>query len=48
MGQKVLAYQFVSRLLPELKVNVAGAEGTFDQLQIKARFEEAKLKELTP
>lgn len=46
MGQKVLAYQFVSGLLPELKVKVAGTEGTFDQLWIKARFEEAKLKEL--
>ena len=48
MGQRVLAYQFVSGLLPELKAKVAGTEGTFDQLWIKARFEEAKLKELTP
>lgn len=32
MGQKVLAYQFVSGLLPELKVKVAGTEGTIDQL----------------
>ena len=48
MRQKVLAYQFVSGLLPELKVKVAGSEGTFEQLWIKAQFEEAKLKELTP
>ena len=48
MGQRVLAYQFVSGILPELKAKVAGAEDTFDQLWIKARFEEAKLKELTP
>ena len=48
MSQRVLAYQSVSGLLPELKAKVAGAEGTFDQLWIKARFEEAKLKELTP
>ena len=48
MGQKVLVYQFVSGLLPELKVKVAGAEGTFDQLWIRARFEEAKLKDFDP
>ena len=48
MGQKVLAYQFVSGLLLELKVKVAGAEGTFDQLWIRAQFEEAKLKRVNP
>jgi len=46
MGKTVLAYQFVSRFLPEIQVKVAGIEGTFDQLLIKAHFEEAKLRDL--
>ena len=47
MGQLVLANQFVAGLLPELKTKVAGSEGKLEQLLTKARFEEAKLCELT-
>ena len=46
MGQSVLAYQFVAGLQTEIKSKVAGAEGGFEQLLVKARFEEAKLKDL--
>ena len=48
IGRAVLAYQFVSGILPEIKVKVAGIESTFDQLWIKSHFEEAKLKDLSP
>ena len=47
MGKAVLAYQFVSGLLPEIQVKVAGIEGSCDQLWIKACFEEAKLRDLS-
>jgi len=46
MGKSVLAYQFVSGLLPELKQKVAGLEGNFEQQLARARFEEAKRREL--
>ena len=46
MGKSVLAYQFVSGLLPELKAEVAGTEGDFEHQLTKARFEEAKAREL--
>ena len=46
MGQSVLAYQFVSGLLPQIKMKLAGVEGSFDQLLVKARFQEAKLRDL--
>ena len=46
MGKSVLAYQFVSGLLPELKAEVAGTEGDFERQLAKARFEEAKAREL--
>lgn len=46
MGQTVLANQFVSGLRSELKLKVVGAEGSLEQLLAKARFEEAKRKEL--
>ena len=46
MGQSVLANQFVAGLCPELKAKVVGAEGNMEQLLIKARFEEAKRKDL--
>ena len=46
MGQSVLANQFVSGLILELKSKVAGTEGNLDQLLTKARFEEAKLHDL--
>ena len=45
MGRSVLSSQFVAGLNPTLKSKVAGAEGDFGQLLVKARFEEAKLKE---
>ena len=41
MSRVVLAYQIVSRLLPGIQVKLASMEGTFDQLWIKTRFEEA-------
>ena len=47
MGRSVLAYQFVAGLKPNLKSKLAGVEGTFDQLLVKARFEEAKLRDLS-
>ena len=44
MGQTVLCSQFV--LLPEIKSKVAGVEGDLERLLTKARFEEAKIREL--
>ena len=46
MGQSVLSNQFVSGLKPELKTKVAGMEGNFEQLLVKARFEEAKRRDI--
>ena len=46
MGQSVLANQFVAGARPELKAKVVGSEGNMEQLLMKARFEEAKEKEL--
>ena len=46
MGKAVLASQFASGLLPELRAKVAGVEGDFDTLLAKARFEEAKFRDL--
>ena len=43
----VLASQFVAGLRPHLQAKVVGMEGGLDQLVLKARFEEAKSKELT-
>ena len=48
MGRTVLAYQFVAGLLPDIWIKVAGTEGIFDQLLMKARFKEAKLRDLGP
>ena len=47
MGQIVLANQFVSGLRSELKSKVVGFEGNLEQLLVRARFEEAKLRELS-
>ena len=47
MDCSVLAYQFVAGLKPNFKSKLAGVEGTFDQLLVKARFEEAKLRDLS-
>ena len=46
-GRSVLAYQFTAGLLPTLRSKVAGVEGNFEQLLVKARFEEAKLRDLS-
>ncbi len=46
LGKAVLATQFASGLLPQIKVTVAGIEGDFDTLLAKARFEEARLRDL--
>ena len=48
MGQTVLAYKFAAGLKPEIRVKVAGTEGSFEQLLMRARFEEAKLRDLQP
>ena len=45
-GRSVLAHQFVAGLSPTLRSKVAGNEGNFEQLLIKARFEEAKMRDL--
>ena len=41
-----MAYQFTAGLLPHLKVKIAGQEGTFEELLTKARFEEAKHRDI--
>ena len=46
VGQMVLANQFISGLRPELQAKVVGMDGSLDALVLKARFEEAKAKEL--
>lgn len=48
MGQTVLTYQFVAGLKPELRLKVAGNDGMFEQLLMRARLEEAKLRDLQP
>ena len=47
MGQSILTNQFVAGLRADIKAKVAGSEGGFDQLLAKARFEEAKLRDLS-
>ena len=42
-----MSYHFVAGLKPNLKSKLAGVEGTFDQLLVKARFEEAKAHDLS-
>ena len=42
----MLASQFVSGLRPEIKAKIAGTEGSIDALLTKARFEEAKIRDL--
>lgn len=48
MGKSVLGSQFMAGLLPSLKSKVAGTEGEFEEILIKARFKEAKLHDLRP
>ena len=45
-GSRVLASQFVTGLRSDLKVRLAGLEGDMDHLLVRARFEEAKLRDL--
>ena len=47
LGHLVLVNQFVTGLLGDIKTKVVGIEGSFDQLLIRARFEEAKLQDLS-
>ena len=46
VGQRVLTSQFVAGLRSELQAKVMGLDGTMDQIVMKARFEETKIKEL--
>ncbi len=46
MGQSVLTYQFVAGLRPEIKAKVVGSDGDFEELLVKARFQEAKIRDL--
>ena len=46
MGQTLLANQFVAGLRPDLKRKLIGVEGALEDLILKARFEEAKSREL--
>ena len=45
--KSVLAYQFVAGLKKNLQSRVAGIKGDFDQLLLRARFEEAKIRDLS-
>ena len=47
IGRAVLASQFASGLLPDVKRKVAGSDGDMQQLLVKARFEEARLRDLS-
>ena len=47
LGLSVLAYQFVAGLIPILRAKVAGVEGSIDELLVKAKFEEAKICDLS-
>ena len=42
LGQSMLSNQFVGGLRPELKTKMVGMEGSFEELLMKSRFEEAK------
>jgi len=46
ISKSILCNQFVAGLVPNIKIKVAGTEGSFDTMLTKARFEEAKLREL--
>ena len=48
MGKSVLWYQSIAGLRAELKAKVVGCSGDFDALLSKARFEEARLREVRP
>ena len=46
MARTMLANQFAVGLRQKIKIKVAGIEGNFEQLLAKAKFEEAKLRDL--
>ena len=46
VGQTVLASQFVACLHPSLQFKVVGKKGEMEQLVLKARFEETRVKNL--
>lgn len=46
IGRTVLPSQFVAGLRNKIKIKRAGMEGDMDQLLVRARFEEAKRKDL--
>ena len=45
LHQTILTNQFVAGFLSDIKSNIVGSEGNFNQLLAKARFEEVKLCE---
>ena len=45
MGQTLLTNQFITGLRPNLKQKLIGVEGRFEEMVLKARFEEAKTRE---
>ena len=47
MGRSVLSNQFVAGLVDKLKAKMVGRAGTFEELLAQARFEEARLKNIT-
>ncbi len=48
MGRTVLTCQFIAGLRNEIKAKIAGVVGDFEQLVMKAQFEEAKRRDLAP
>ena len=47
LGQMVLTNQFATGLRGDIKMKVVGVEGSFDQMLTRARFEKAKLRDLS-
>lgn len=45
MGKAVLASQFITGLRGDIKAKLAGCDGDLEQLLVKARFEEAKIRD---
>ena len=46
-GKSVLVYQFVAGLKWSIQSKVAGIEGDFGQLLVRAHFKEAKIRDLS-
>ena len=47
IGRSVLVSQLIAGLKPVLKTKVAGIEGNFNEILVKARFKEAKFHDLS-